>query len=307
MRLGKLKRNPTAGVIAPAYIPVKERLEQGILYLENRGMHVKRGSTLSLTHGYFAGNDSQRLNDLHQMFLDPEVDLIICARGGWGGLRIADKIDYDLIANHPKPFIGYSDITTLQLAIWKMTGMPSLSGPMVAVEMGRGIEDFTEEHFWGQIYNRSENYTISLSESGGQIFRAGKAKGILLGGCLSMVTGLLGTPYLPDFTDTILFLEDVGEKPYRIDRYLAQLTQAGIFDKINGLILGKFEDCVEDPGEVSFSLPEIITDYFSHVNLPVIVDFPYGHGARKITMPIGGVCEIDTHSGIIAFANIFNT
>jgi len=307
MKLGKLKNNPTVGVIAPAYIPVQERLEQGILYLENRGFHVKRGNTLSLAHGYFAGDDSQRLSDLHQMFLDPEVDLIICARGGWGGLRIVDKLDYDLIANHPKPFIGYSDVTTLQLAIWKMTGMPSLSGPMVAVEMGRGIEAFTAEHFWGQIYNRSEKYPISLSESGGQIFRAGKAKGTLLGGCLSMVAGLLGTPYIPDFTDTILFLEDVGEKPYRIDRYLAQLTQAGVFEKIKGLILGKFEDCVEDPGEVTFSLPEILSDYFRHINLPVIVEFPYGHGAKKITMPIGGECELDAQSGIISFANIFST
>ncbi len=293
MELPILKQAATVGVIAPAYIPVKERLARGISYLENRGMRVKRGNNLMQTHGYFAGNDSQRLSDLHQMFSDPEVDLIICARGGWGGLRMVDKVDYNLLRNHPKPLVGYSDVTTLQLAIWSMTGLPSFSGPMVAVEMGKGIETFTETHFWEQLYNQSSEYVLFLSECGGYALTGGKAQGTLLGGCLSMVAGLLGTPFFPDLTDAILFLEDIGEKPYKIDRYLAQLSQAGVFDKIGGLILGTFIDCEEEPGEVSFTLTEIFKDYFGQINIPVILDFPYGHGARKVTMPIGSIAALD--------------
>jgi len=305
MILPKLSRNAAIGVIAPAYIPVRERLEHGISYLEKRGLRVIRGESLTKEHGYFAGNDVQRLADLHRMFADPQVEMIICARGGWGGLRIIDRIDYGLIKENPKPLVGYSDITTLQLAIWSRTGLPSLSGPMVAVEMGKGIEAFTEAHFWGQIFNQSAEYTIDLDQAGARVMNRGNAKGMLLGGCLSMVTGLLGTSYAPDYSDAILFLEDVGEKPYKIDRYLAQLYQAGIFKKIKGLILGIFDDCQPDPGEVSFSLKEIIEDYFGQLKIPVIIDFPYGHIARKVTMPIGSIAEIDGHLKKVSFSNVF--
>ncbi len=306
MKLSKPGNQATAGIIAPAYIPVKERLERGIGYLEQRGIRVRRGETLGREHGYFAGNDEQRLSDLHRMYRDPEVDMIICARGGWGGLRMVDRIDYDLISAHPKPLIGYSDITTLQLAIWTRTGLPALSGPMVAVEMGKGIDLFTEEHFWGQVYNHTDHYKLTLSECGARVGKAGSARGVLLGGCLSMVTGLLGTPYAPDYADAILFLEDVGEKPYKIDRYFAQLKQAGILDQISGLILGIFDDCQAEAGEVSFTLSEILEDYTAPLEIPVILDFPYGHIPRKVTMPIGSMAGIDTSKGQVTFSNIFH-
>jgi muramoyltetrapeptide carboxypeptidase len=171
--------------------------------------------------------------------------------------------------------------------------------------MGKGIDPFTEEHFWGQIYNHRDHYEVDLSECGARAGKAGSATGVLLGGCLSMVTGLLGTPYAPDYTDAILFLEDVGEKPYKIDRYLAQLKQAGILDQISGLILGIFDDCQAEAGEVSFTLSEILEDYTAPLEIPVILDFPYGHIPKKVTMPIGSMAAIDTKKGRITFSNIF--
>jgi muramoyltetrapeptide carboxypeptidase len=171
--------------------------------------------------------------------------------------------------------------------------------------MGKGIDPFTEKHFWGQIFSEESSYRLSFDECGGKLLYPGRAEGHLLGGCLSMVTGLLGTPYFPDFSGAVLFLEDVGEKPYKIDRYLAQLAQAGVFKKISGLILGTFDDCQAEPGEISFSLPEIFMDYFGGAGIPVITDFPYGHIPRKVTMPIGSTARIDTDLGTISFTNIF--
>jgi muramoyltetrapeptide carboxypeptidase len=241
------------------------------------------------------------------MFADPEVDLILCARGGWGGLRLVDKLDYNLIQNNPKLFVGYSDITTLQLAIWKMTGITSVSGPMVGVEMGKGILPFTEKHFWDQINNLSSEYVYDYSDTEAAVIIPGQAGGKLLGGCLSLVSHLLGTPYAPKFSNSILFIEDVGEKTYKIDRYLAHLKQAGIFEQINGLILGDFVDCEPDADEVSFTLDELFDDYFSETPYPVIKRFPYGHGDKKFSMPIGVNTFLDTQKSELKFGNLYPT
>jgi muramoyltetrapeptide carboxypeptidase len=280
-------------------------MDAGLKYLEARGHQLKKGKNLGHKRGYFAGTDEERVEDIHQMYADPSIDLILCARGGWGGLRLIDKINYELIRQHPKLFVGYSDVTTLQLAIWTKTGVPSLSGPMVGVEMGKGILPFTEQHFWGQIQNSNPSYQFSYAETETILMNAGIAEGNLLGGCLSLVCHLIGTAYSPDYRGAILFLEDVGEKPYKIDRYLAHLKQAGIFDQINGLILGDFVDCEAEEDEVSLRLDEIIDDYFSEVSYPVIRNFPYGHGDLKFSMPIGVKTVLNTDRGELSFANPF--
>jgi len=296
----------TLGIISPAFIPDSQRMRTGIAYLKNKGIKIRYGSHLRKHYGYFAGTDEERLSDLHAMFSDEKVDGIICARGGWGNLRLIDKIDYQLISANPKPIIGYSDITTLQLAIWKKTGIPSISGPMVAVEMGKGIEAFTEEHFWGQLQNPQSHYVFKFSTCDTVIMNDGKSQGILLGGCLSLVASLLGTPYCPDFSGAILFIEDIGEKPYKIDRYLAHLYQAGVFNMISGIIFGDFLDCEPEEGEVSFALTEILEQYFTKARYPVIRQFPYGHGAIKFTMPIGVKCHLDTDKDTISLENPFD-
>jgi muramoyltetrapeptide carboxypeptidase len=300
-----LKKNSTIGIISPAYIPVPERVEKGMAYLQQKGMRIKTGKYLQDEHGYFAGTDQQRLADLHAMFADPEVDMIICTRGGWGGLRLIDRLDYGLIESHPKPLVGYSDITTLQLAIWNRCGLASFSGPMVGVEMGKGIDPFTETHFWEQIRNTEAVYSFNYAQTDTILLTPGNAEGILLGGCLSLVTSLLGTPYVPDYKGAILFIEDVGEQPYKIDRYLAHLRQAGIFEQISGLILGEFLDCQADEGDKSFTIDEILSDYFSGLHIPVLKNFPYGHGDKKVSMPVGMNVEIDTGNQILRLQNPF--
>jgi len=300
-----INSNSKVGIISPAWIPIEDRMKSGIQYLEKKGFKIVKGKNVGHEHGYFAGTDEERLSDFHDMFADPEIDMILCARGGWGGLRLLDKIDYDLIRQNPKLFVGYSDITTLQLAIWKKTGVPSLSGPMVGVEMGKGILPFTEQHFWGQVHNTDPQYHFNFVETDTFILNTGQAKGHLLGGCLSLVCHLVGTPYSPDYSGAILFLEDVGEKPYKIDRYLAHLKQAGVFDQINGLILGDFIDCEADEDEVSFQLDEILDEYFAGVSYPVIRNFPYGHGDLKFSMPVGVKTTLDTENRELSFANPF--
>ncbi len=305
-RFSTIQAKGTIGVLAPAFPADPQKIEAGIQYLEQRGFTVKRGQTLKARHLYFSGTDQQRIDDLHTFFADPEVEMIICARGGWGTLRLLDQIDYELLARNPKPLVGYSDITTLQLAFWQKVGLPSLSGPMVAVEMASGPEAFTEQHFWQQIFNPHPWYEFSFSSEKTEIWQAGEANGPLLGGCLSMVAHQLGTPYMPDFNQAILFLEDVGEAPYKIDRYLAQLKQAGIFQKISALILGEFIDCTDDnPDRQAISVRDVLQDYFSNSPFPVLYNFPYGHGARKFTMPIGVQAELNTEKKVLKLQNPF--
>ena len=300
-----MRDNLTAGVISPAWIPNPERMEKGLNYLAEKGIKVINGEHLGKEYGYFAGSDEERVSDLHRMFADPEVDLILCARGGWGGLRLVDHLNYELIRQNPKLLVGYSDITTLQLAIWKKCSIPSFSGPMVGVEMGKGIVPFTEQHFWGQVYNNEPDYHFSYHQTSTSVLKKGEGKGRLLGGCMSLVCHLLGTEFSPDYRNSILFLEDVGEKPYKIDRYLAHLKQAGIFDQIEGLILGDFIDCEPEEGEKSFKIEEIFASYFSSADFPVLVNFPYGHGDFKFTMPIGVDCILSTETHELILENPF--
>ena len=302
----KISKGSTIGVLSPAYIPMKERVVNGVRYLEEMGYKVKLSNNINQKYGYFAGTDKERVDDIHQLFADNEISALLAARGGWGTLRFLDKLDFDLIKNNPKPFIGYSDITTLQLAIWTKTGMGSISGPMCAVEMGKGIHEFTEKHFWNYLNNNESDYNINLTETKSKILCEGIAKGILLGGCLSLVSFIMGTPYCPDFNNAILFLEDVGEKPYKIDRYFAHLKQTGVFDKISGLILGDFLDCEDEDDESAFSIQSIIEEYFSDASYPVIQNFPYGHGDVKISMPIGANAILDTKKQKLVFENLFD-
>lgn len=304
--LNPVKPDSTIGVIAPAYAPVPERLERGIRYLKDKGFRVAEGRSLAAKKGHFAGDDQLRLDDLHRMYADPEVDAIICARGGWGCLRYVDRIDFDLIRSNPKLLTGYSDITTLQLAILKETGLPSLSGPMVAVEMGLGIPAFTEKHFFNQIFNKEPQYSFNLHENGADVFNSGRAEGILQGGCLSLIASQLGTPFQPGFKDAVLFIEDVGESSYKIDRFLAQLKQSGILYSVRGVILGEFLDCDPEPGDMESSkINDLIHDYFGDLPVPVIYNFPYGHSLKKISIPLGVQATIDTDTGQVTFGNPF--
>jgi muramoyltetrapeptide carboxypeptidase len=306
VQLKRLSKEAKIGVIAPAFPPNQKLLRMGIDYLLARGNKVELGKSLTANFGYLAGNDSLRTNDVNDMFANDEIEAIFCARGGWGGLRILDLLDYDLIKSAPKLLVGYSDITFLQLAIYKQCHIPSVSGPMVAVEMGKGIYPFTEKHFWGQLENTNSTYPFNFANENVKINVQGQCEGVLLGGCLSMIAHLLGTPFSPDYSNSILFIEDIGEAPYKIDRYLAQLKQAGIFDKISGLIMGNFIDCGDREFQPdTFSVNQIVKQYTAKKSYPVISGFPYGHGGYQFSMPIGTSAKLDTKTKTLTIKNIF--
>lgn len=297
---GVLQIGDTVGIVTPGSPMLVERLEKGLDYLQKKGFRPLLGDHVYDSRGYLAGKDSDRARDLLAMFANPEVRAIFSTRGGYGTGRLLELLDYDLIARNPKIFLGYSDLTAIHLAIWKHTGLVTFSGPMVAVEMGLGIHPFTERYLWktigpdvgSELFPSSEKFRLHALASG-------RARGILLGGCLSVLVSLLGTPHLPDFSGAVLILEDVGEEPYRIDRYLSQLRSAGILSQITGVILGEFLDCQGKEGQPTLSLQEIFADYFGPLGVPVVSGFPYGHGPRKFTVPVGVEVELDANKGTV--------
>ncbi|MBN2710671.1 MAG: LD-carboxypeptidase [Calditrichaceae bacterium] len=305
--LKKINNPSTFGVIAPAFPADEKKIQSGIYNLQKDKHKIISGEAVYKKHLYFAGTDKERAADLNNMFKDKTLEAILCARGGWGSLRLLDKIDYKLIARHPKLLIGYSDITFLQLAIWHKCAVPSLSGPMLATDFAGQPDPFTMKHFWNQIYNTNDIYEYRVTEENTEIWNPGSAEGVLVGGCLSMIVHLLGTPYSPDYADKILFIEDVGDAPYKVDRNLSQLKQAGILDSIRGLIIGRFENCeAEDNLKDQVTTKIVLQDYFSTCPYPVLYNFPYGHSTRKFTLPIGVKGRLDLNEKIVVINNIFS-
>lgn len=292
----RLQKGDTIGVVAPASPMKPERLQKGVKYLKNLGYQVKLGESVEQVHGYLAGIDEARVADLNNMFADSAVKAVFCVRGGYGTPRILPQIDYDLIQKNPKIFLGYSDITALQLAIYAKTSLVSFSGPMVAVEMGMGIETPTENHFWQAVTSGKESLDFDGIKTDIKILNSGKAEGRLLGGNFAMICSLLGTPYLPDLNNAILFLEDVGETPYKIDRFLSQLKNAGELSKISALVLGYFTDSEPTNGP-SLTIEQLVTELTSELNIPIISNFPYGHVDVKYTMPVGALARLDADVG----------
>lgn len=299
----RLEPGDTIGVITPASPPYGKRAEyyqQGLNYLKSRGFRIIEGQHNQLRRGYLAGSDAARAQDLNDMFANPEVNAIFCTRGGYGTVRFLEQVDYDLIRSHPKILVGYSDITSLQLAIWSQTGLVTFSGPMVAVEMGKGIQPFTENHFWQTLTEPGSNREMPAPDGAPiRIYSGGKAAGPLIGGCASLVNPLLGTRYMPSLAGAILVLEDISEESYRLDRYWAQLRLAGILQQLAGVILGQFIDCEPDPktSDPFLTLEELVHDYFVPLGIPVIGNFAYGHGDVKLTIPVGVPAVLDADAG----------
>jgi len=286
----KLSKGDLIGVISPASSPDDlSRIESGVSYFEKLGYKVEVGKNVGKYHGYLAGTDKERTDDLHYMFRKKEVKAIICIRGGYGTPRLLDKINYKLIKNNPKIFVGYSDITALQVAIFAKTGLVTFAGPMLAVDFYNNINPYTEEYFWTLISNHKKPGKVKLPE-GEKLFEIskGSVKGRIIGGNLALITSLIGSEYFPDMKEKILFLEDTGEAPYRIDRMLNQLKLAGILKKVKGIVLGAFIDCVESNADKkTLSLGEVIEDHLGHLKIPVIYNFPHGHVSSLFTIPFG--------------------
>lgn len=285
----RLKPNATFGVISPASPVKEERLQKGIRYFESLGYRIVPGKNVRKSSTYLAGSDEERLADLHEMFRRPDIDAIICARGGYGTPRFLENVDYELIRKNPKIFIGYSDLTALQLAIFAKTGLVTFSGPMLAVEFAsEKLDSETEAAFWKILTTAQAFGEMSpLTTEKYPVLRHGETTGRLLGGCLALINSSLGTDFLPDFTDAILLVEDVDEAPMRIDRCFAQLRNAGILHRLRGVLCGKFVDSENEEEREGHWLQTTLEDYFQNFAGPVLNKFDYGHLGRKYTLPIG--------------------
>jgi muramoyltetrapeptide carboxypeptidase len=280
----RLKPGDLVGILAPAGPVEEEELLPGVEALELLGFRVRLSPHALLKEGYLAGPDELRLQDLHALFLDDEVKAIICARGGYGSLRLFDRIDFDLIRKRPKILVGYSDITALLLAVYKRARLVTFHGPM--------LKDMTKNQgsnlsFLTKLMTSPEAVTMRFE--GAEVLRRGSAAGKVLGGNLSLITHLLGTPFMPSLKGALLFLEEKGEAPYRIDRMLTHLRLSGLLSRCAGVMAGTFEDCGE-PSAVGALIEERLGD----LPVPIMIGLPIGHGEVNTSLPLGVKAVLDT-------------
>lgn len=294
-RPSKLKLGDTIALITPGSPITQEKLNKTLVNMKTMGLEVKYNPSILARHGYLAGTDEQRLSDLHQFFADPTVKAIWCIRGGYGCPRLLPKIDYKLIKNNPKILIGYSDVTALLAAITEKSKLITFHAPMTAST----FTPFTIKNLKAVLMEAKDNWIIDANgfENGQYIIQPGQATGCLVGGNLSLLCALVGTPYEIDFKDKIVFIEEIGEKPYRIDRMLTQLRQATNIKKSAAIVLGVFEGCNPKKGDDSLSLKETLTDRLADLGMPVYYGFPTGHISDQCTLPVGGKAHFNTSTG----------
>ncbi len=298
----RLRPGATVGLIAPGS-PISEgKYTKTLASVAALGFQIKEGQYTHASKGYLAGTDAQRLADLHAAFADPEVEAVWCIRGGYGTMRLLPHIDYDLIRRNPKPFIGYSDITALHLAFLEHTGLVCFHGPVAASDFPEDtlqyFRDVLIEPVSGHFLAMPAADTAFTSEEFRPfVITDGRAQGPLVGGNLSLLSALAGTPYLPSFKDKIVFIEDIGEQPYRIDRMLYQLAQATDLTQAAGVVLGVFNDCNPKGSAPSLSLVETLTEFFGQWSMPTAYGFPVGHLEHQATLPYGILAELDTAKG----------
>ncbi len=253
------------------------------------------GQHLLECNDYLAGNDKQRSSDLNSMLRDPEIRAIVFARGGYGMMRLLESIDYKAILADPKILVGMSDVTALQLSLLRKCNLVTFAGPMVAVQVAASLDATSEEWLINAMMDPIENRNLWPEEALAiRILRPGKSSGELMGGCLSLITALLGTKHLPDFNAKILILEDVNEPLYRIDRMLSQLKLSGALGKITGLVLGHFIS--PEQADLVEQVEEMILQLTLDHPVPMISRFPHGHRLPNLTLPIGVPLQMDTES-----------
>ena len=275
--------NSTIGLVAPASpIYDSSQFDEMISTLNELGFNLKLGQHVQDQYGYLAGTDEDRAQDLMSMFTDPEVDAILCVRGGWGCNRIIDLLDYEIIKANFKPLIGFSDITSLHNALLSKTGLVSFHGPVGKSEWN----SFTKNSFEEVLINKKRGvYELDELQIDAFTITKGTAEGPLLGGNLSVLVAMLGSDYLPSFDNAILFLEDVGEDVYILDRMLTQLKLNGILDQISGFIFGKCTNC--DAGSNSLTIPQLFDDLIKPLNIPAYYGAMISHEKLNVTIPVG--------------------
>jgi muramoyltetrapeptide carboxypeptidase len=309
LKPARLQPGQTIGILAPAsHLDETDRIELAIETVQSLGFGVRQSQHLRQRHGYFAGDDRQRAADLNAFFADDTIDGMICLTGGWGSSRTLPYLDFSVIRSHPKVFMGYSDITALLNGIHAHTGLVTFHGPLA----DQTFTPYTLEAFTQVVMQAQANIHLGapppFESRPGQVARqdrvwpivGGKGRGRLLGGNLTLLSHLVGTPYLPDFSEAILFLEDVTETVYRIDRMLTQLRLSGALRNLSGLVFGKFTDCPPSSGHVhQFTLAEVLADFAQSLGVPAVRGLMIGHVENMATLPVGCQAELDADAGTL--------
>jgi len=282
------------GIVAPASHLARgneEYLEQGLGLLRDMGFGIRCSpSLLKRKHLYLAGKDQERAEELMAMFLDPEVKAILCSRGGYGAQRLIPYLDPEVIRSHPKPLVGCSDITVLLIYLLQRCFVIPFHGPNIATsQFVQGGEEMQ------RALKRALTSSEPIEEITCTCLRRGEAQGEIIGGCLSSLVTTVGTPYEPDLQGKILFVEDVNEPPYKIDRMLTHLKSAGKLARVKGVVFGQMPGCDTDNG----LLREVIVDALGAIEGPILFGFPSGHGPHNLTIPLG--VSIQVHDGVVTF------
>jgi muramoyltetrapeptide carboxypeptidase len=291
-----LRPGDTVGVIAPAAAVESEFLEQGVSVLSAMGYRVKVSKHALDRAGILAGNDRDRASEVNAFFADDEVKAIFGARGGYGCGRLLPLIDFEAITRHPKIFLGFSDATFILNALVDKSATIAFHGPMVAIDFARGLTERSQSHLKRLLSETANGFELAARE----VIRSGAAEGELVGGCLSVLVAMLGTPWAPVFDGRVLFLEDTGEKAYRIDRMLVHLRQAGAFDHVAGIIFGSIRPFDASSAEQARIL-EFIGEATAGLPCPVLNGIEAGHGTENLTLPFGVRVRLDGSSGRVIF------
>jgi len=303
-----MKRKPPAlspgdliAIVAPSGAVHREALERGIELLRSWGFHVKLSDQVFASLGYLAGEDRARAMDFTRAWTDPEVRGVIAARGGYGAMRMLPFLDFRRLSRHKKILLGFSDITALHLAFWREMRLVTLHGPMA--ETGpEGAGQYNENILRAVLTGKWPPGELTAPwERPFRVLEHGTARGELVGGNLSLIVSTIGTKWEIDTRGKILFIEDVGEKPYRVDRMLCQLELAGKLRDAAGFLVGDFTGCEPEEGEASLTLREVLGHYFENTGKPCLLDVPAGHGNYKATLPLGIEVEVTTEPPRVRF------
>lgn len=303
----RLKLGDTIGVIAPSSGVSEETFEKGLKNLSDLGFNTMVGKFARGGIGFLSGTDNERLHDLHWAFKDKKIDAVWCIRGGYGASRLLPQVNYRLIKRNPKIFMGFSDISALHLAIFQKTGLVTFHGPNAAST----YSDYAKDHVVNTLMNPKSKYEIKLPPVPegedpelykAKVITAGKCRGRIIGGNLSLLIALTGTPYgLQNIKGRILFIEDVNEAPYRVDRMLTQLRQSINLRSLAGIAIGVFTRSEPDPAKPSQSLMEVLNDRLGDLKIPVIYGLSFGHIRNNFTIPLGIKAEMNTSKSSITF------
>jgi len=293
----------TIAFCAPSGFLDSVRMSLAKTRLEEKGFYIIQEDFIYRRWGYLAGTDAQRASELMSYFKDKSVRAIFPGTGGYGSTRILSMLDYDIIKSNPKIFIGFSDITALHIAFNQLANLITFHtpNPMYGLGSKKGLDPISELYFWSLLMNSNDyNYEIPFDLYGDslkvQTMVSGIASGKLVGGNLSLICSTMGSVYEAKTMGSILFIEDVGEAPYRIDRYLSELKLAGKLDLVNGIIIGRFSRRETEAPDRStdFQMHQVFQQYFSKMKVPVIFNFPSGHGSINVSLPLGCIVEINT-------------